>query len=187
MRIFKVIEKQTEIKEFEKWLYSEETLVDQMDNELILELYSFNYNQRGVDYEFSKLFLSFFDEKEFIDWKIIANLETLSERCNTPERILGDFYDLIDVYSFLTSVGYHPYELEDCEYFGRSRSEMIAEIQNEAKQLLLEIQEWLLTSSNKDLRYFVPKPKKTEATPYHVPMNVIIPEISTTRWWEFWK
>ncbi len=187
-RIFKVIERQIDIKEFESWLYSETSLAEKMDDDLILELYSFNYNQRGVDYEFRKLFLSFFDEKEFTDWKIIANLETLSVGCKDPERILADFYDLgYDDYPYLSSLGYNQYELEDCEYYGWSREKMILEIGKEAKQLLLEIQEWLLTSSNTDLCRFEPKTKKIDMVPNSIPNNVIAPQNDSIKWWEFWK
>jgi hypothetical protein len=187
-RIFKVIERQTGIKEFENWLYSQTSLAERMDDDLILELYSFNYNQRGVDYEFRKLFLSFFNENEFTDWKIIANLETLSVGCKEPERILADFYDLgYDDYPYLSSLGYNQYELEDCEYYGWSREKMILEIGNEAKQLLLEIQEWLLTSSNTDLSKFEPATKNMDMISYNIPNNVITTENNSNKWWEFWK
>lgn len=189
-RIFKVIERQIDVKEFESWLYSETSLAERMDDDLIFELYSFNYNQRGVDYEFRKLFLSFFDEKEFTDWKIIANLETLSEGCKEPERILADldFYDLgYDDYSYLSRLGYNQYELEDCEYYGWSREKMILEIGKEAKQLLIEIQEWLSTTSNTDLSKFEPKTKKIDMVPNSIPNNVIEPQNNSIKWWEFWK
>ncbi|MER3329806.1 MAG: hypothetical protein RIF34_09540, partial [Candidatus Kapaibacterium sp.] len=169
-RIFKVIERQIGIKEFENWLYSDENLATRMDEDLVFELYSFNYNQRGVDYEFRKLFLSFFYDKEFTEWKIIANLETLSVGCKEPERILADFYDLgYDDYPYLSSLGYNKYELEDCEYYGWSREKMISEIQKEAKQLLLEVQEWFLISSNTDLSKFEPNSKKTNMISYGIP------------------
>lgn len=187
-RIFKVIEKQIDVKEFENWLYAETSLAERMDDELILELYSFNYNQRGVDYEFRKLFLSFFDEREFTNWKIIANLKILSGGCKEPERILADFYDLgYYDYPYLSSLGYNQFELEDCEYYGRSREKMILEIGKEAKQLLLEIQEWLLTSSNKDLNKFKPQTKKMDTVTDTIPNHVIAPQNKSTKWWEFWK
>lgn len=187
-RIFKVIEKQIDIKEFESWLYSKTSLSERMDEDLILELYSFNYNQKGVYYEFRKLFLSFFDEKEFANWKIIANLETLSEGCDVPERILADFYDLgYDDYPYLISIGYNKYELEDCEYYGWSREKMISEIRKEASLLLLEIQEWIQTTSNFDLSQFEPKTKNIDMIPCSVPSDVITNETSSKKWWEFWK
>jgi len=187
-RIFKVIEKQIDIKDFERWLYSEKNLSDRMDEGLILELYSFNYNQKGVNYEFRKLFLQFFDEKEFTSWKIIANLKTLEEGCNVPERILADFYDLgYEDHPYLTSIGHTRDGLEDCEYYGWSRERMISEIQKEASQLLLEIQEWLQTAPNFDLSQFEPKTKKTDIIPYSVPTDFTATERGSKKWWEFWK
>lgn len=163
-RIFKVIEEQIDIKEFEIWLYSKTSLSERMGEDLIFELYSFNYNQRGVGYEFRKLFLSFFDEKEFTDWKIIANLETLSVGCKEPERILADFSDLgYEDYPYLMSIGDYQYQLDDYElYGGWSREKMISEMQKEADELLSEIQEWLMNSSNGDLMNFEPKTKKNK-------------------------
>lgn len=68
------------------------------------------------------------------------------------------------------------YELEDCEYYGWSRENMTLEIGKEAKQLFLEIQEWLLTSSNTDLSRFEPKTKKIDMIPYNVQNNVTTEE-----------
>lgn len=187
-RIFKVIEKQIDMKDFENWLYSNIQLSERMDEELILQLYSFNYNQQRVDYEFRKLFLSFFDEREFTDWKIIANLQTLSEGCKEPERILADFYDWgYKNYPYLTSIGYNKYELEDCAYFNRSREQMINEIQEEASQLLAEIKDWLRITANVDLSEFKPKTKKIDMVPFNISENVITIDNTSKKWWEFWK
>lgn len=183
-RIFKVIEKQIDIKEFENWLYSETSLSERMEEGLIFELYSFNYNQLGVDYEFRKLFLSFFDEKDFTSWKIVTNLQTLSRGCKVPERILADFYELgYNGYPCLSSIGY----IDDFECFGWSREEMLTTVQKEARQLLLEIQEWLLNSTNVDLSKFEAKTKKIDMVHYSDSNNVIITENNSNRWWEFWK
>ncbi|GAA5043736.1 hypothetical protein GCM10011506_47220 [Marivirga lumbricoides] len=187
-RIFKVIEKQVEMKEFENWLYSNIQLSERMDEELILQLYIFNYNQQGVDYEFKTLFLSFFEEREFTDWKIIANLETLSEGCKEPETILADFCDLgYENYPYLTSIGYNKYELEDYAYFNRSREQMINEIQEEASQLLAEIKDWLRTHPGEDLSKFESRTKKIDMIPNNFPENVIKTESTSNKWWEFWK
>lgn len=187
-RIFKVIEKQLEIKEFESWLYSEASLSERMHEDLILELYSFNYNQRAVDYEFRNLFLSFFDKQEFTHWKIIANLETLSKGGNVAERVLNDFYDLgFEDYPYLMTIGHYQYQLDDCEYYGWSREKMISEIQKEASQLLSEIQEWLKTPSNIDLRQFEPQIKNVDVIPDNSSENVISTGNNLKKWWEFWK
>jgi hypothetical protein len=187
-KVFKVIDRQIEIKDFESWLYDQSSLSERMDEALILELYSFNYNQRAASFEFKQLFLPFFDEKEFIEWKIIANLKTLSAGCNEPERILGDFYKMgCESYPCLAAIGYNNYWIEDCEQFGWSRQKMIREIQNEAKLLLFEIEEWLETSSYNDLMQFQPKSKKLEMENNTTSDAPISTEVDSKKWWEFWK
>jgi len=131
---------------------------------MILELFDFNYNQIGVDYEFKKLFLSYFDEKDFLNWKIVTNLETLVAGCSEPERIVNDFYNLAeadDNYSFLSVLGYTRYDLEEGEYYGKSKLEVLHDIQIESEELLTEIKEWLNKTCNVDLSCFEDKRKET--------------------------
>lgn len=186
--IYKVVEKEIKINEFENWLYTESNLVDRMDEDIVFELFNFNYKQRGVDYEFEKLFLSFFDEKNFINWKIVANLKTLSEGCKQPERILSDFYELgYNGYSFLSCIGYNQYELEDCEFYGWSREELINEIQKEANQLVVEIKGCFESNWNFDLSQFQPKIRKIDMIHYHALKDVVVIEAFSVKWWRFWK
>ena len=44
--IFMTIEDHLSLKEFESCLYSQEDLSDKMSEDLILELFTFNYNQK---------------------------------------------------------------------------------------------------------------------------------------------
>ncbi len=187
-RTFKVIERQIEIKEFENWLYSETCLAERMDDDLILELYSFNYNQRGVDYEFRKLFLSFFNKKEFTDWKIIANLEMLRKGSDESERILWSFNDLTEEgYSFLSHLGYSVYDLEESEYLGWDRQKLLEIIREESAQLLEELNDWIRVSQSSDLKDFKSKFAKSHiALPVQIGLSD--PKIDTpNKWWEFWK
>ena len=50
IRVFRTIEKEIELQDFEKWLYVQNDLSERMDEGLILELFSFNYNQRGASF-----------------------------------------------------------------------------------------------------------------------------------------
>lgn len=187
-KIFKVVEEQIDIKDFESWLYAERHLSERMDESLILELYSFNYNQIGVKYEFKKLFLSFFDEGKFTNWKIITNLKALSEGCDKPKRILQDFIDLERAgYPYLQRIGYSLYSLEDCEYYGLNKQEMINDIQKEAELLLSEIQIWLQTTSGPDLKNFESKPENMEEILIIVSEDELTNEMETKKWWKFWK
>lgn len=187
VRIFRTIEKEIELKEFEHWLYKQSELSDRMDEDLILELFSFNYNQRGANYEFENRFLTYFDREEFTNWKIVANLKTLGEGCKEPERILSDFKDLSENgYSFLSHLGYAIYDLEECEFFGWDRPALIDVVRDESNQLLNELNDWLKNGPSKRLEDFTPKYQKLNIT-LPVRNRSQINSKKPTKWWEFWK
>jgi hypothetical protein len=121
-RIFMAIEEQIPLKEFEQWLYSQPELLEAINDDLILGLFTFNYNQKGALYEFKIAFLQYFNEDEFMLWKIKANLSDLIAGKQTKDRILTEFYYELgyDEYPFLQRLGYYRFEIEDAEYDGRS-------------------------------------------------------------------
>lgn len=186
--IFSTIEKEIELKEFEQWLYRQEDLSFRMDEELILELYSFNYNQRGAGYEFNSRFIKYFDKEEFTNWKILTNLKMLGEGCKDPERILDDFKYLSEEgYSFLSHLGYAVYDLEECEYLGWDRPQLLEIIRDESIQLLKEIIDWLQEAPNNKLMDFKSKCQKSYIT---LPVKVAARPTNITqskKWWKFWK
>jgi len=186
--IFKTIEKEIELQDFEEWLYKQNDLAERMDEELILELFSFNYNQKGANYEFDRKFVKYFDHEEFTNWKIIANLEMLRKGSNESERILWNFKDLSeDGYSFLSHLGYSVYDLEECEYLGWDRQKLLEIVRNESDQLLEELYDWMRESKSHDLKEFKSKFNKSYITlPTKTAVNV--PKMVTqNKWWEFWK
>ena len=187
IRVFRTIEKEIELQDFEKWLYVQNDLSERMDEGLILELFSFNYNQRGASFGFDRKFINYFDKKEFTNWKILANLKTLQNGCEEPERILCDFYDLSNGdYPYLSSLGYNQFELEDCEYYGWSRKERLKAIQKEADELLSEIEEWSASAQEVDLKDFEPKTKKLDMLRFSSPESSATEPINK-KWWEIWK
>lgn len=136
------IEEEIPLKEFEQWLYSQGDLLDNLNDELALAVFSFNYNQKGAHYEFNKIFVPHFDENEFMLWKIKANLRALIMGKETRDRILHDFYyDLgYDDYPFLQGIGYYMFDFEEPEYSGRSLSDLSSELKSDAQELLNEIE-----------------------------------------------
>lgn len=183
-RIFRTIEKEIKLQEFEEWLYKRNDLAERMNEELILELFSFNYNQKGAIYEFKAKFLKYFDKEEYVLWKILSNLSTLSNGANEPDRIIGDLYDLSHSgYDFLYSIG----SLEDYNYFGWTREEFLKATIEESQELLVELEEWLAQNPHGDLKEF----KKLDSTQKAI---TTFSRIETTtnqdggnKWWEFWK
>src|SRR5687767_1943229 len=90
--ILKTIEEQMSVKEFEYWLYRHEELSNYMDINIVLEAFSFNYNQKGARYAFKSSFLEYFDREEFLRWKVKLNLQDLIAGNPTRDRILNEFY-----------------------------------------------------------------------------------------------
>ncbi|MDN5214955.1 hypothetical protein QQ020_22940 [Fulvivirgaceae bacterium BMA12] len=187
-KIFQVIEEQLGIKEFEDWLYQQNDLAEMMDQDLILELFSFNYNQNAANYIFKNSLLPYFDQEEFANWKIMANLNDLVIGRGNTERILADFNDMsLEEYPFLTDLGYYRFYFEDCEYTGRSREGLQKDLQMEAESLLGEIQEFQVMDSAFDLKNFVSKQQLIENLKYNNAVNQIISSGNGKKWWEFWK
>lgn len=187
-KIFRTIEKEIELQEFEEWLYKQNDLSERMDEDLVLELFSFNYNQKGANYEFNRKFIEYYNQEEFTNWKILANLKMLQNGCSKPERILWDFRDLSeDGYSFLNHLGYAVFDLEESEYLGWDRQKLLDIIHIEASQLLEELSDWTQKSKSKDLIEFKSKFKKSYIA---LPTWSEVKRRNTVKskkWWEFWK
>jgi len=139
--IFMTIENQISLQEFEAWLYTQAELAEKMSDDLILEVFAFNYNQSGAVYAFKQIILPYFDEEEFMLWKIKANLQDLIAGTNDHERILYDFYKLANNgFSFLRPLGYYIYDLEESQYSRYSKNELLRAVKEHAQKVLCEIE-----------------------------------------------
>ncbi len=124
--VFKTIEDHLPLKEFETWLYDQEDLSNQIGEDLILELFTFNYNQNGAKYAFKNTFLNCFDKEEFMLWKVKTNLQDLIDGRETRERILNDFYWIgYDDVPCIQGLGYYMYNFEDAEYYKTEKESII--------------------------------------------------------------
>ena len=136
-----VMEDQLALKGFECWLYSQEELSLQMGDDVVLELFSFNYNQNGAKYAFKDTFLKYFEKEEFMLWKVKTNLQDLIDGRESRDRIISEFYDLgYDALPFLQEIGYYMYQLEDSEYTARKEAQIMIELKKDARALLQEIE-----------------------------------------------
>jgi hypothetical protein len=175
------IEDHLTLKEFESWLYTQEELSLRMNDDLILELFSFNYNQKGAKYEFKSSFLKYFENEEFMLWKVKTNLQDLIDGRDTRDRILDEFYWIgYDELPFLQSLGYYMYELEDADYFKTGTQSVIENLKKEATELLKEI----LDEESKNLEFKISSFKR-------IPRLEFSAEVTTAdnskEWWKFWK
>lgn len=140
--IFNVIEDRASLKDFEAWLYAHERLAEQMHDDLSLALYSFNYNQRGGRLVFKDTMIRFFDQDEFILWKVKMNLSDIINGRPSTASILDTFCYEFDDYPFLQPIGYYTFRLEDATDAGLNE-EISNELKEDAMALLsaIELQE----------------------------------------------
>ena len=181
MMVFRTVEEHFSLSHFESWLYKQEDLSNQMNDDFILALFEFNYKQRGAAYEFKKTVLNFLDYEEFMLWKIKTNLQDLIDGRDSRDRILHEFLQLgYDELPFLHSLGYYTYQLEDAEYLNISRENVVDSLKKEAAELLQEIIE--AENSNPDFKIMTFKKK------LHLVFwggTAIHPK--SKEWWQFWK
>jgi hypothetical protein len=175
--VFKVFEDQMSLVDLEKWLYDSEDLQHLLNEDVVLEAFTFNYRQRDAKYLFKKVIFKYFDEEEFLLWKVKANLTDLIANRNDRDRILYDFYYLgYDGYTFLQPIGYYMYQIEDIEYYGNNLEAVLIELSHESKILLEEIEKQELENPGFRLKDF----RRSDILEYQ-------PLAITRKWWKFWK
>jgi hypothetical protein len=140
LNIFRVIENQLSLRDFETWLYAQGELAERMDEDVIYEAFCFNYGSHRAKVEFKSLLLPYFDQDEFLLWKIKANMKDIIEGRSTAERIIYECYGgLSRDLTFLYSIGWHAEELECMEFTKRTRSEILEGAKDSAADLLNQI------------------------------------------------
>lgn len=175
--VFKVLEDQMSLADFERWLYDSEDLQNLMNEDVVLEAYTFNYRQRDAKYQFKKAIFKYFDEEEFLLWKVKANLTDLIANRNDRDRILYDFYYLgDDGYIFLQPLRYYMYQIEDIEYYGNNLEAVLIELKRDSEVLLREIEKQELENPGFRLKDF----RANDKSEYQ-------PLVITKKWWKFWN
>jgi hypothetical protein len=175
--VFKVLEDQMSLQDFERWLYNSEELQNLMTEDVVLEAYTLNYKQRDAKYQFKKAIFKYFDEGEFLLWKVKANLTDLIANRNERDRILYDFYYLgYDGYTFLQPIGYYMYQIEDIKYSGNNLETILTELKRDCEVLLREIERQELEKPGFRLEDYR-RSEKLEDQPL----------VITKKWWKFWR
>jgi hypothetical protein len=181
--IFLATEGQMSLKDFESWLYANDTLSNQMNESVVLEVYAFNYNQKDAQARFSSALLPYFDRDEFLLWKITLNLKEIIEGRDSVDRILSEFARLADEeLPFLYDLAYYRFFLDE-EWFNRDA--MIAKLKRNANELLVEI-----AAESKDPQFKVSSfVRESTSEPAWATNDVEIVKgaSSQKKWWEFWR
>ncbi|MFA0963940.1 hypothetical protein AB9P05_19190 [Roseivirga sp. BDSF3-8] len=174
------------LKTFECWLYRQ-ALAVHMDDEFILEVFSFNYNQKRACRTFLHHFRSLFTTPHYNEWKIGIYLNQLAGRKEPSEEILHEInYTLSEEYPFLTNHGYFYYAFaEDNMMPSHSQEALQEDIRSEAADLLAQLQEALIPNPGMHMRDFEPGPVQKEEHPEPAaPVKVPAP---THPWWKICK
>jgi hypothetical protein len=175
--VFKVLEDQVALEDFERWLYSLEELQSLMNESVVLEAYTVNYNARDAKYKLKKAIFKYFDEDEFLLWKVKSNLRDLIANGGNRDRILNDLYYIeYDGYTFLYNIGHYIYRIEDTEYSGNNLESLLIELKRDCEILLQEIEKQEFENPGFRLKDYRPSDKQ-ELDPLEV----------TKKWWNFWR
>lgn len=108
------------ISDFEKWLYAQNNLMDQMEsNEFYFDLFEFNYIDKGAKYNFRKLILDKLDKNQFRSLEIIKALQLLFQDNVLNRSLLNELHELYryEDIKFLKSLSYAYYSVEEFEQF----------------------------------------------------------------------
>jgi hypothetical protein len=180
-RVFMTIEEHLSLKEFESWLYSQENLLNNLNQDFILELFTFNYNQKGAKYEFKSTFLRYFEKEEFMLWKVKTNLQDLIDGRETRDRILNDFYWIgYDEVPCIQGLGYYMYDFEDARYYRGEEQSIIESLKKEAAELLQEI----IAEESKNSEFKISSFKRVP----HLEFSAEVTTANNSKeWWKFWK
>ena len=131
------------VEQFEMWLYEQDQLANQMEtDDVIFEIYSFNYGQKGAKFVFERLMKKYLGEKYFQTYQIKKSLEDLIKDQSNLLSIVDEFYYLSmnDGYEFLSNIGYCYYIVEEYESYNKQVSMDVKKyIINESKVLLEQI------------------------------------------------
>jgi hypothetical protein len=180
--VFKVVEDQMSLEEFEKWIYDSEALQNLMTEDVVLGAYTINYKLRDAKSQFKKALLVYFDEDEFLLWKVKANLRDLISNRNDRGRILNDFHHLgYDGYSFLLPIGYYGYRIEDIQYFGTNLEDVLIDLRSDCLDLLRKIEQQELQWLSGKNSVFRLENYREQDQLENQPLEI------SNKWWKFWR
>jgi len=143
------------VEQFEAWLYQQEELSDQiLSDEFILELYSFNYARKDVNYVLEKFLIENIGEEYFQSFQIKESLDVLTKSQNNCQKILDLFNSLAmyDDYNFLSGLGYCYYDMEEYNRFNQPDQLDIKRYIYEESKILLEQVTKVMDEGCRDLR-----------------------------------
>ncbi len=182
--LFGAISETIPIDEFESWLYTQTELVEDLENELNLSLFTFDYKRSGAVYEFTKIVTPFLDEAELKLWRSKAYLSVLAigKEDTLHAKALGYFndwdYDKCTLLHYLGSGVF--------DYWSRN-NDPIDKLKSDLRKYALELLIRITIEESKMPGFEISKFPYFEMKAATNIKTEIIEEISTKKWWQLWK
>lgn len=161
LTIYKLILKDIEQGEFERWVYSEKKLVELLTSDEYLELISLNYKTPSSLYEAGKLLRSYINLGKCYEWYLKGILQKIADHHCDAHQYIEQLYDLYcDGYYFLDNLGlgyglaitvpHHKYKVERwCELNSQQQSTLIDEfypaVADEARKVIFWLESGKIT------------------------------------------
>ena len=137
-KIYKLISREVQIKDFEKWVYSEKSLDKFLTNDDYLELISLNYTTPSTLYEAEKILKKYINIEKYHEWYLRNLLKMIIERPNNVYKYIAETYDMYcSGYYFLENLGLS-YGLNIEAPHGSSNAQSWNELQLEEQKKLID-------------------------------------------------
>ncbi len=105
-KTYKLISREVEISDFEKWIYSEKKLEKLLTYDDYLELISLSYTTPSTLYEAEKILKKYIKIEKYHEWYLRKILQKIIERPSNVYKYISQTYDMYcDGYYFLENLG----------------------------------------------------------------------------------
>jgi len=151
-KTYKLISREVEISNFEKWVYTEKELENLLTYDDYLELISLSYTTPSTLYEAEKILKKYIKIEKYHEWYLRRNLQKIIERQDNVHKYISQTYDMYcNGYYFLENLGlgyglsievppsyYNAQSWEDLKYLEQERliNSFYPAIRQEAKRVI---------------------------------------------------
>lgn len=115
-KVFEALTSKEKFFAFEEWLYNQKELADQINDELIYDLLTFNYKNSGSLVEFRKLVEKHFLIDEIDFYNVKSRLAVIINTRDVDFQLLNEFYYISVNYTSVNTIHTFAIRYEQLEY-----------------------------------------------------------------------
>ena len=115
-KVFEALTSKEKFFAFEEWLYNQKELADQINDELIYDLLTFNYKNSGSLVEFRKLVEKHFLIDEIDFYNVKSRLAVIINTRDVDFQLLNEFYYISVNYTSVNTIHTFAIRYEQVEY-----------------------------------------------------------------------